>query len=515
MLKSLMTVSGFTLLSRILGFVRDMLVGHYLGVGRVSDAWNAAFQFPNLFRRVFGEGAFNSAFVPMYSRIRAEEGDDSAFRFGNRVIVMLSLVLSVIFALCFFFIRPIIYAMNKGFEAETVDLAAGLAKITSGYMVFVCLVAAVSGILNSHKKFMAPAFSYAFLNMAFLVGLLTCVPRFGAPEEVLSWSLLAAGVIQLVVVLIPALKLGLKLKAHIPKFDAEMKKLGLLMLPGLMSAGVQQVNLLVGGWVASFQEGAKTMVYYADRINQLPLGLIGIAFGVVLLPDITRKVRSKDEAGALDSMQKGLTMAMLVAIPAMVGMTVLAQPIIFALFQGGEFEASDAILTGQALMAFALGCPAYIMVRVLQPSYFAREDTKTPMHYTFWSAGLNVVLCMAVFYTLKEKGLLHVGCAVATTIAGWVNVLLLMMGLRKKGFLTLTRDYWKRFAKMLIAAILMGGIVYTLAAALDRWIYIDSRIIRMGVIGAIGTVGVLVYFSFAHLTKAMTLKELKQGFRGA
>lgn len=510
-----MTVSGFTLLSRILGFVRDMLVGHYLGVGRVSDAWNAAFQFPNMFRRVFGEGAFNSAFVPMYSRIRAEEGDQSAFQFGNRVIVMLSLILSVIFALCFFMIRPIMYAMNRGFDTETIDLAASLAKITSGYMVFVCLVAAVSGILNSHKKFMAPALSYAFLNMTFLVGLLIFVPRFGAPEVVLSWSLLAAGLIQVAVVLVPAMKLGLQLKAHVPKFDTDMKKLGLLMLPGLMSAGVQQLNLLVGGWVASFQEGAKTMIYYADRINQLPLGLIGIAFGVVLLPDITRKVRSKDEAGALESMQKGLTMAMLMAIPAMVGMTVLARPIIYGLFQGGEFESSDALLTGQVLMAFALGCPAYIMVRVLQPGYFAREDTKTPMRYTFCSAGLNAALCLGVFYAWREEGFLHVGCAIATTIAGWVNVFLLMMGLRKKGFLTLDGDYWKRLAKMVVAAVLMGGIVYALAAVLGRWIYIDSKVLRIAVIGLIGAVGVFVYFGFVHLTKAMTLRELRQSFRGS
>ena len=508
-----MTVSGFTLLSRILGFVRDMLIGHYMGVGRVSDAWNAAFQFPNLFRRVFGEGAFNSAFVPMYSRIRAEDGDEKAFRFGNRVIVLLGLVLSVLFALCFVFIRPVMTALNTGFDTGTIDLASSLAKVTSGYMVFVCLVAAVSSILNSHKNFMAPALSYAFLNLVFLVSLWFCVPRFGQPEVVLSWSLLIAGVIQLSVVVLPAFKLGLKLKAHMPKWDADMRNLGLLMLPGLLSAGVQQINLLVGGWVASFQEGAKTMIYYADRINQLPLGLIGIAFGVVLLPEITRKVRLNDEQGAQESIQKGLTMAMLVAIPAMVGMAVLAKPIIYALFQGGEFETSDALYTGQALMAFSFGCPAYIMVRVLQPGYFAREDTKTPMRYTLWSAGLNVILCILVYITLKEQGILHIGCAIATSIAGWLNVILLMRGLRRVGYLRLNQEYWTRFVKMCLAAVLMGVVVYSLTGVAERWIYIDSKLLRITTISMIGVIGVLVYFYFTHITKAVTFRELKKGFR--
>jgi len=232
-----MTLSGLTLVSRVLGLVRDMMISHFLGVGARSDAWNAAFQLPNLFRRIFGEGAFNSAFIPMYSG-KLEEGEDKAFEFGNKVVFLLALILAGFFVLFFIFIKPILWLMNWGFEPDKLEMTIGLARITLGYLFFVCLLAAFGAVLNSHRKFAAPAISYVFLNVVFILGLICVVPFVGSENAdlVLSWSLLAAGVVQLLIVVVPAWKMGFKLKPHFPKIDVDMRHLGLLMVPGVISA---------------------------------------------------------------------------------------------------------------------------------------------------------------------------------------------------------------------------------------------------------------------------------------
>lgn len=514
MLRALMTLSGLTLVSRVLGLVRDMMINHYLGVGARSDAWNAAFQLPNLFRRVFGEGAFNSAFVPLYSG-KLEDGDERAFDYGNRVVFLLALVLAGLFLVCFVFLKPILWLMNWGFSAETLAMTVGLARVTLGYLFFVCLVAAFSGVLNSHKRFAAPAISYAFLNVVFLLGMACVIPFVGKESAVwvLSWSLLASGVVQLFIVIVPAWKMGFKLKPALPKFDADMKRLWILMIPGLISASIQQINLLVGGSIASAQSGGKTLIYNADRINQLPLGLIGIAFGVVLLPEISRKIKAKDTSGAQRSLQQGMELAMLVALPAMVGIAVLAVPILDVLFRSGEFTRENAEMAGMALMVFALSCPAYIMVRVVQPGYFAREDTKTPMRFTFVSALVNIILCVIAYFMLKGSDYLFVGCAAATTVAGWVNVILLIRGLKKSGYIQLSGEFWKRVIKMLTASILMGLILWFSADLLNDLLFNGLKLLRALILGLIISTGVVTYFLVAHIIGAAKLSEIKAGFR--
>lgn len=512
MLRALMTVSGLTLLSRVLGLLRDVLINHHLGVSATSDAWNAAFQFPNLFRRVFGEGAFNAAFVPTYAG-KLEDGKENAFDYGSRVVVLLSLILAGLFFLCMIFTWPIMKVFNWWFSAETLELTVSLARVTMGYLFFVCLLSAFSAILNSHKRFFAPAFSYAFLNMAFLTGLLAFAPFTDEPERVLVWSLLAAGVIQLLVVVVPAYRLGFKIKWKMPKLDSDIKKLGILMLPGLLGAGIQQLNLMVGSWVVSAQEGGKTIIYNADRINQLPLGMIGIAFGVVLLPTITQKIKNKQFDEARESMQTGMIQAMFLTLPAMVGIVVLAEPMLYVLFKSGKFTAMDAQLSSEALVMFAFGCPAYVLARVLQPGYFARQDTKTPMKYTFVSAGSNVVLCGLAFVLLRDEGKLHVGCAAATSIAGWINCFLLARGLGKLDFIRLKGQFWWKTLKMLLASCLMGVGLWFAADYLYEGIHSDSRFYRTTILLAIIFVGAVLYFILAHFTKAMSLRELKNGFK--
>jgi len=515
MLKSLLTISGFTLLSRILGFLRDIIASHFLGASRLNDLWVVAFRFPNMFRRVLGEGAFNNAFVPMYSGKLAEDGRGAAARFGGKVMVMLSLFLAVIMAVSFIFMEQLIWVTAWGIQNEA-DLATAvsLSRITVAYLFFICLVAAVSAMLNSHKKFGAPAFAYVFLNIVFIAGLLGFADReSGNAAVVMSWCVFIAGFLQLGIVIYSAWKNGIRVKLAKPTFDDEIKKLACLMGPGVVSAAVQQINLLVGQSVAAFQEGGISYIYYADRINQLPLGLIGIAFGIVLLPDLTQKLKSNEVEGAQKSLETGMTMAMFVAIPAMIGMMVLAEPILFGLFKGGKFTADHAKFASQALFAFALSSPAYIMVRVLQPGYFARENTKTPMHFTLISAFVNIVLCLVALSILGKDGPLHLGCAIATTIAGWVNVALLIWGLRKETFLHLTKVFWLKLGRMLLASLLMGAGVWFAADLLHEYLMQDSRLMRLLVLGLIGSAGIFLYFTAAFFMKAMTPSELKAGFK--
>lgn len=508
-----MTVSGFTLLSRILGLVREMLIAHFLGAGAKSDVWVAAFRFPNLFRRILGEGALNAAFIPMYSGKLEVEGKEAAADFGSRVTVLLSIVLALICVVSYFFMEGITRFLTSGFSEEKILEATYFSKITISYLFLICIVAAVSGILNSHKKFAAPSFAYAILNVVFLVGILGAMPFVENKTEVLSWSLVIGGVVQLLVVVISLIRSDFKFSLKVPKIDTDIKRLGLLMGPGLISAGIQQFNLIVGQWVASHQDGGMSYIFYSDRVNQLPLGIIGIAFGIVLLPELTKKLKAGKRDEARQSIEDGMTMAMFIAIPAMVGMAVLAEPIMIALFKGGEFTLEKGVLCGQALMAFSIGCPAYIAARVMQAGYFGNEDTKTPMKFTMISAIVNIVLCLVAWLIMGSGGALHVGCAAATSIAGWVNILLLSAGLKKQGLLDVTKAFWQKFGKMLIASLVMGVGAWFVADLFKDLIYDGFRLLRIALVGFIASFGLVLYLLVAHLIGAVSLADIKASFK--
>ena len=508
MLRNLFTLSGLTLVSRVLGLVRDMMVSHFLGAGAAGDAWVVAFRFPNLFRRVFGEGAFNASFVPMYSRRIEESGDEAADDFASRTISLMFVILAVLFALSFIFMEPITRLMAWKFEGERFDMAVDLSRITVIYLVFVCLMAAFSGILNSRRSFAPPAIAYVMLNVVFITGLVLVATQTGHAERVLAWCLPIAGVIQLGIVVVATRRRGAKVKIVKPRLDGDMKALGLLMVPGLISAGAQQLNLLVGQTVASAQEGAQVFIYNADRVNQLPLGIIGMAFGVILLPEITRHLRGNREDAARRSLAQGIEFSLLISFPAMAALIAIPEPIIYGLFKSGKFTAEDAHQTGLALAAFAIGAPAWILVRVLQPGYFAREDTRTPMKFTIITAVVNMVLCVPLFLALK-----HIGCALATSVAGIVNVLLLLVGLRRMGFIQMARGFSSRLVRVLVSSALMGAAVWWIAHLASPWIYADGRIVRLVALCVVVTVGLVIYLALILLTRVTTVGELKGRLR--
>jgi putative peptidoglycan lipid II flippase len=470
----------------------------------------AAFALPNMFRRIFGEGAFNSAFVPVYCRKLEEEGDESANLFASRSVTLMFFILLAIFILAFIFMEQVVLVTNWGFREDArMDLAIDAARITIAYLIFVCLMAPFAGVLNSRKAFAPPAFAYVVLNLVLISILLFASRYFEQPLRVLCYGVLVAGVLQLTMVWFASLRRGVRIRFTRPVIDSDIRKLGILMGPGLVSAGIQQLNLLVSGSIASIDLGGRSLIYYSDRINQLPLGIIGIAAGVVLLPEISRSLRSGNPGEAKKSLAFGADMSLLLCIPAMVAMLVIPHQIMHAIFEGGQFRSSDATEAGWVLMAFGIGTPAYVLARVYQPGYYAREDTRTPMKFAIFTAVVNMICCYPMFLWLGVTG-----CALATSVAGWVNVFLLWSGLRKDHFVTLDRTTVFRHFRMFLSAVGMGAAIWFLAQYGEPWLLREGDFfIRILALLILVLIGVVIYFAFILLTRVFSISDLKKVVR--
>jgi len=661
MLRSLMKVSGFTAISRVLGFLRDILIARYLGSGLLGDAFFSAFRFPNLFRRIFGEGAFNAAFVPMFGRRLEKNGQEEAMKFASNAfstLLVVLIALTIVAIPCMHWIMgavvpgfkakvempiqsdgklgdesfsvridgmrdvyltvpkgmagelskhyhlqnirfieekplefpkfigegergktatiaevsaaytgqekikaakedrkpniPLVnFLENKGswlitedgtarirlpknhsygwFEGElvrlahndlqdaelkiyrnhpeTFDLTVKLSRITFAYLLFMALVAHLSGVLNTFKIFGVPAAAPILLNLVFLVGLGVFVAwqHSEVPAHVLAWCVAIAGLLQFMMLYGACKMNGYHVRLQKPVLDSSMKKLFLLMGPGILAAGIQQINLLVGSVIASFKQGAISWLYYSDRVYQLPLGMIGIALGVVLLPEVTRLVRRDDAKGASNSMVRGMELGLLITLPAAVAMLVIPEAIITVLFQRGEFTADDARQTGMALRGFALGLPGYVLIKVLQPGYFARENTRAPMMMAGVTVVVNIVVSLLLFGPLG-----HVGIAIATTVAAWVNVALLARGL--KGLVYPGKEFWTKSLRICLASVVMGILVWIGYQVLGSW-FEEAFWKQVLALGLLVGLGMSVYAVLVLILKATSISELKSGFR--
>ena len=373
------------------------------------------------------------------------------------------------------------------------------------------LVAHMSGVLNTIKIFGMPAAAPVLLNMTFLAGFLISSIFWGLKGDpvkyahVAAWCVFVAGVLQLGALYFTCFRKGLRIKLCKPKISPQIKRLFILMGPGVLAAGIQQINLLVGSIIASFREGAISYLYYSERVYQLPLGVIGIGLGVILLPEVTKRLRNGDQIGAITSMNRGIELAMLLTIHASIALIVIPYPIISTLFQHGAFTAEDANLTALSLAGFAIGIPGYVLVRVLQPGYFARENTKTPMLIAGVTVIVNIVFSIILFDSLG-----HIGIAIATSIAAWVNVALLLFGLR---------NFWKpdarlksRMPKIFIASIVMGSLLWILHQTIKEMFNHDFWL-RLGGVSMLVIFGITIYFFIAFKLKASSLKELKADFK--
>ena len=374
---SFLTVGSWTLLSRVAGLLRDLMLAAYLGTGVVAEAFQAAFALPNLFRRFFAEGAFNLAFVPLYSK-KIESGEDPE-KFASEALSVLAGMLIILTLLAQLFMPYLVYAMASGFyEDPRFDLAVSLGRIVFPYVLFISLAALLSGILNARGNFAAAAAAPVMLNVVLIAAMALAGFMGWDLGQSLSWGVVVAGIAQFALVFVAVKNLGIQFKLRLPKLTPDIKRLFILAVPAVLTGGVIQINLLVGRNVASNTEGAFAWLYYADRLYQLPLGVVGIAIGIVLLPSLARNLQAGETQLGQNSFNRALEFALALTVPATVALAIVPIPLISVLFERGAFTSADSIATASALMIYAIGLPAFVLQKILQPLYFARENTKTP-----------------------------------------------------------------------------------------------------------------------------------------
>jgi len=457
--RAVATVGGFTLLSRITGFLRDILLARMLGAGMAADAFFVAFKFPNLFRRLFAEGAFSAAFVPMFAKKLEGDGETEAKVFLENVFSGLALILLLLVVAMELAMPWAIIAFAPGFSETPgkLELATDLARVAFPYLFFVALVSLMSGVLNAFGKFAAAAAAPVLLNIC----LITAALGYGTlwhgdtAGHVLVWGVSAAGLAQFFWLLYHTHKIGMGPGLVLPSYNRDVKTLFKRILPGVIGMGVYQINLVVDTVVASLvSEGAVSWLYYADRINQLPLGVVGIAMGTALLPMLSRQIRADNLDAAYNTQNRGIEFALLLTLPAAAGLICLATPIISVLFERGAFLETDSIATANALMAFAVGLPAFVLVKVLVPGFFAREDTVTPVRIAIICLFVNVILVLSL---MKPFG--HVGIAIATAISAWVNASLLAILLHRRNHLYFDERLKSRVLRIVLATGAMAAIL--------------------------------------------------------
>jgi putative peptidoglycan lipid II flippase len=453
LLRSAATVGLWTLMSRVLGFLRDVLTAAFLGAGPVTDAFFVAFRLPNLFRSLFAEGAFNAAFVPLFAGAIATEGRAAARRFAEDALAVLVTALFLFVLAAEVFAPAFVRVLAPGFaeEPEKFALTVALARVTFPYLLYISLASLQSGVLNSVERFAAAAATPMLLNL-FLIGAMLLVRP--VDGYVLAWAITASGFAQFAWLMVSCWRAGLPLAMPRPRLTPAVKQLLRLMLPGTFGAGVTQLNLVVSTAIASLlPTGAVSYLYYADRLNQLPLGVVGIAVSTAILPSLSRQVRTGDEPGAQATQNRGLELALLLTLPAAVGLGVLAEPILLALFQRGAFDAAATAATAPALTAYSAGLPAFVLIKILAPGFFARRDTGTPVKIAALAMVVNAVGTVLLGFVLPWA---HVGIAVAGSIAGWVNALALMTVLHRRGHFSLDRQSRRALPRIAAAALGMG-----------------------------------------------------------
>ncbi|HXF54156.1 MAG TPA: murein biosynthesis integral membrane protein MurJ [Hyphomicrobiaceae bacterium] len=515
------TVGGLTMVSRVLGFMRDILIAAVLGSGAVADAFFVAFRFPNLFRRLFGEGAFNAAFVPLFAKRLEGEGEAAAKSFAEEALAALAFVLVGFSALAMLAMPWLMLLLAPGFVADPqkYDLAVLLTQIAFPYLLCMSIVALLSGVLNSLNRFWAAAAAPIVLNLV-LIAAIAGAGWFGLYQQpqagvMLAWGVSVAGFAQLTLMGVAVRRAGFTLRLRWPRMTEGVRRLVALGIPGLVAGGITQINIVIGTIIASLQAGAVSYLYYADRLYQLPLGIVGVAIGVVLLPDLARKLKAGDEAAALDSQNRSLELGLLLTVPAAVALAVAADPMIRVLFERGAFGASDTTATAAALAAFAVGLPSFVLIKVFQPAYFAREDTATPMRFAAVNMAANALGSGMLFLLFREMGLMgHVGIALATSLAGWLNAALLWRELCRRGHFEMDARLRKAVPLILVSSLVMGAALSLAGAYLEPWFGSSNPLaVRAGALGVLVACGAIVYFLFAHLTGAARLNSLREALR--
>ncbi|MCC7425268.1 MAG: murein biosynthesis integral membrane protein MurJ [Alphaproteobacteria bacterium] len=478
MLRGIVTIGIWTMASRVLGFVRDILIASRLGAGPVADAFFVALKLPNFFRRLFGEGAFNAAFVPLFAGKLAAEGREAARAFAEQSLAALLSILAALTLAAILFMPALMRVLAPGFAADPAQFAltVELTRITFPYLMLVSLAALLSGVLNSLDRYAAAAGTPILFNLCLIAGLLWLTPHVATGGHALAWGVAAAGIAQFAWLAAASARAGFALRLPAPRFSPELRLLLVRMAPGAVGAGVTQVNLMIDVIIASLlPSGSVSVLYYADRIAQLPLGVIGAAVGTALLPTLARQIRSGDGPAAADSQNRAIEFSLFLTLPAAAALLAIAGPIVAVLFERGAFGPEAAGATAAALMAYAVGLPAFVLIKALAPGFFARGDTATPVRIAIIAVVLNLLfnLSLAVYGPFA-----HVGVAMSTMLAAWANVALLAWKLHALGGLGVDARLARRAPRMLAASAIMAGLLvggaHLLAPLLDdrgvRWV---------------------------------------------
>lgn len=506
LLSGILTVGGWTLLSRVLGFVRDVIIANLLGPGVLMDAYVAAFRLPNMFRRFFAEGAFNAAFVPMFAK--RMEGDEDALGFASLALSGLSLVLLVLTGLAMVFMPALVYVTAEGFYGDArFDITVEFARITFPYILFVSLAALLSGVLNASGRFAAAAAAPIVLNVMLITAMSVAWLIGGKVANALIWTIPFAGVAQLALVWHAADRAGLRVRPQRPRWTPEMAQLVRVAVPAALAGGVVQINLLVGQLVASNTEKAVSWLYAADRLYQLPLGVVGIAVGIVLLPDLARRLRADDQNGAREAFSRAGELSLALTIPAAVALMIVPLQLVSVLFERGAFGTDDTAATATAVAIYGLGLPAFVLQKIQQPLFFAREDTRRPFHYAVVAMVVNAALAIGLAFYIG-----WVAAAIATTVAAWVMVVLLHFGARRYGEVArFDTRFRQRIWRIILASAVMGCVLWAIGVSLTpffglggwRWLALLVLII----------LGVLSYFAAGRLFGAFRMSELRETLR--
>lgn len=506
LISGFLTVGVWTLLSRILGFVRDILIASYLGAGPVAEAFLIAFSLPNMLRRFFAEGAFNMAFVPMFSK--KLEAKDDAVGFARDAFSGLAAVVIVVTLLAQIAMPWLVLAMASGFLAdERYDLAITYGRIAFPYILFISLAALLSGVLNATGRFVAAAAAPVLLNILFISALFLASKNGWDIGLTLAWVTPVAGIAQLALVWVAAAKAGFRLVPRRPRLTPELKRLAVIAAPAALAGGVLQVNLLVGRQVASFFDGAIAWLNYADRLYQLPLGVVGIAIGVVLLPDLSRRLRAGDTEGGQQALSRAGEIALALTIPCAIALLVIPVPLISVLFERGAFGPDDTASTAAAVAIYGLGLPAFVLQKVLQPLFFARENTKTPFYFALVAMVLNAVLAIGLMPVIG-----FLAAAIGTSLSSWAMVLLLWRGSRSMGQAARFDGRFRaRIWRIVLASFLMGGCLWMSLLVLGPMLGTPG-IRYLGLALLVGA-GILSYFGFGQLFGAFRLSEFRSAMR--
>ncbi|MDP3032824.1 MAG: murein biosynthesis integral membrane protein MurJ [Rhodocyclaceae bacterium] len=496
LLRTLATVSSLTLLSRVLGFVRDFVIARTFGAGMLTDAFFVAFRLPNLLRRLFAEGAFSQAFVPLLAEYRNQRGAEETRQLVDRVATLLFFIVLLVAALGVIGAPLLIYATAPGFvpDADKFGLTVTLTRIAFPYILFMSMVALSAGILNTWSRFALPAFTPVLLNLSFIGMALFAAPYFDPPVLVLAWAVFLGGLLQMAIQ-VPALRrIGMLPRFDFAPGDPGVKRILKLMAPAVLGVSVAQVSLLINTIFASFLvAGSVSWLYYADRLMEFPAGLLGAALGTILLPSLARAHASEDPKAFSALLDWGLRLTILLCLPAAISLAVLGVPLIATLFQHGAFTAGDVLQTRQALVAYSIGLTGMILVKVLAPGFYARQNIKTPVKIALLTLVATQAMNLAFIVPFK-----HAGLALSIGLASCLNAGLLYYGLRKR------RDYvpspgWGSFLlKIILAlAVLFATLWFGMGKEAD-WL-VASALERVAWLSALVAAGSAAYFAVLWL----------------